>query len=218
MIGKLRGRIDELSADHAILDVGGVGYQLFCSSRTLASMGIDDHTMLWVETHVREDHIHLYGFASPAERQAFRVICQVQGVGAKLGLAILSLLSPGDIARAIAAGDSTSFTRVSGVGPKLGTRIVAELKDRLTGFGFDGPTLASTQPAPAAAAKTGRGKSSAAPLSSQPNPLDDALEALVGLGYGRAEAMQALARVQRDMPELQSPEALIPKALKELSL
>ena len=123
MIAKLAGLLDSAGSDSAIVDVGGVGYLVFCSGRTLAKLPAKGAPVsLLVETHVREDHIHLYGFADAAEREWFRLLTTVQGVGAKLGLAILGTLAPDDLARAIASGDKASLSRPAGVGPKLAAR------------------------------------------------------------------------------------------------
>src|SRR5580704_4812127 len=124
MIGKLRGRIDEIHEDSVILDVGGVGYQIFCSSRTLAALPpVGETAQLIIETHVREDHIHLYGFPDTIERDWFNLLCTVQRVGNKMALSILGAYSPEQLAHAILAKDTAAFSRISGVGPKLAERI-----------------------------------------------------------------------------------------------
>ena len=179
MIAKLRGRVDQLGEDFAVIDVGGVGYLTFCGARTLAALpAVGEMAELAIETHVREDHIHLYGFSSASEREMFRTLMTVQGVGAKAALAILSALSAQQIAQAIASGDQSAFKRASGVGPKLGARIVAELKDKLAGFTFSAATPAVT---------TVKG--------APPTGAEDAVSALVNLGYARMDAFGAVSRV-----------------------
>src|SRR5271154_6781063 len=131
MIGKLRGLIDTIDDDSVIVDAGGVGYLVFCSSRTLAALPpVGEAAQLIIETHVREDHIHLYGFPDAVERDWFRLLMTVQGVGVRMALAILSVFAPAQLAQAIAARDDKSLTRVSGVGNKLAERLTTELKDK----------------------------------------------------------------------------------------
>ena len=202
MIGKLTGVLESSGEDWALVDVRGVGYLVFCSARTLERAGRQgDGVSLLVETHVREDHIHLYGFADPAERDWFRLLSTVQGVGAKMALAVLSTLSPADIIRAIAAQDEAALTRASGVGPKLAARIVAELKDK-AGSVILGPTAVAS----AGAASAGLEESA-----------EDALSALVNLGYGRSEALGAVAEASRKLGSKAPLTALIKEGLKELS-
>ena len=202
MIGKLTGRVDSLGDDWALVDVSGVGYLLFCSSRTLGRLGgSGEPASLLVETHVREDHIHLFGFAELAERDWFRLLSTVQGVGAKMALAVLSALSPSDLVRAIAAQDKAALTRANGVGPKLGNRIVTELKDKVAGLEL-GPAAANGGTRPA----VGFGGTA-----------DDAVSALVNLGYGRGEAFGAVSQALRDLGGEARVEALITAGLKELS-
>jgi Holliday junction DNA helicase RuvA len=199
MIAKLTGVIDSKSAEAAIVDVGGVGYQVFCSARSLHRLPAAGGAIsLFIETHVREDHIHLYGFVDAAEREWFRLLTTVQGVGAKLGLAILSALSSADLTQAIAAQDRTSLTRASGVGPKLAARIAAELKDKVGGVAL-GPVAAV-----AAATETS-------------GPVADAVSALVNLGYRRAEALGAVAQAAKRLGANAALDALIRAGLKELS-
>ncbi len=196
MIAKLSGLLDSAGSDSAVVDVGGVGYLVFCSARTLAKLPAKGTPVtLLVETHVREDHIHLYGFADAAEREWFRLLTTVQGVGAKLGLAILGTLAPDDLARAIAAADRASLSRPSGVGPKLAARIAVELKDKVSAIAF-GP--ASVSPPESAAAT-------------------DAVSALVNLGYRRAEAFDAVATASRRLGAAAAVDALIRAGLQELS-
>jgi Holliday junction DNA helicase RuvA len=196
MIAKLTGLLDSAGSDSAILDVGGVGYLVFCSARTLARLPAKGAPVsLLVETHVREDHIHLYGFADAAERDWFRLLTTVQGVGAKLGLAILGTLAPDDLARAIASGDKASLSRPSGVGPKLAARLAVELKDKVSGMAL-------------APAGPGLPESGAAA---------DAVSALVNLGYRRAEAFDAVATAARRLGTAAAVDALIRAGLRELS-
>src|SRR5688572_4636847 len=139
MIGKLTGRVDDVAEDHAILDVGGVGYLIFASAKTLGQLVSGQAASLRIETHVREDHFHLYGFTSEAERAWFKTLNTVQGVGVKMALAILSVFTPDQLLTAIGAQDKKAFTTVSGVGPKLAERIVTELKStvaKMSGAGF----------------------------------------------------------------------------------
>ena len=131
MIGKLKGIVDTIGDGFLIIDVAGVGYYVFASSKTCAQTAAGEAVEFLIETHVREDHIHLYGFANAGEKDWFNLLLNVQGVGTKVALAILSLHSPQDLVAAIASQDKTAFARVSGIGPKLAQRIVTELKDKV---------------------------------------------------------------------------------------
>ncbi len=205
MIAKLTGMLDTVGEDRAIVDVSGVGYLVYCSARTLANLpGAGDPVVLLIETHVREDHIHLYGFADSAERDWFRLLSTVQGVGARMALAILSALPPAELVRAIAAQDEATLTRPSGVGPKLAARIVAELKDK-AGQIFLGPVVALPG---------GRAADAEAQI---PIPYDDAISALVNLGYQRAEAFGAVAGVTRELGADAPLEDVIKAGLRELA-
>jgi len=202
VIAKLRGRVDSRGDGEVVLDVAGVGYLVFVSARTLTVLpGVGEAAELAIETHVREDHIHLYGFSSPAEREMFRLLLTVQGVGAKVGLAILSALSADEAISAIVAGDAASFRRAAGVGPKLAQRVVAELKDKLPalspGSSFQPPT-------------------GAAPASSDPG-LGDAISALVNLGYGRTEAFTVVNRMAQRLGAATPVGILIRESLKEMA-
>src|SRR5947209_8862722 len=178
MIARLAGVVEQIEPDAAIIDVGGVGYLAFCSTRTIGRLPPPGAAArLLVETHVREDHIHLYGFVDTAERDWFRVLTTVQGVGARLALAILSVLSPDALALAIFAQDKASLTRADGVGAKLAARIVNELRDKVGGLGL----------APAAAGEVTPVNAGAV------GPASDAVSALVNLGYRRAEAFTAVS-------------------------
>jgi Holliday junction DNA helicase RuvA len=198
VIGKLTGIVDSSGDDWVILDVGGVGYLVFCSGRTLGLLPpAGGAATLWIETHVREDHIQLFGFADPAEHDWFKLLQTVQGVGAKMALAVLSALPPHDLVRAIAAQDKASIARAHGVGQKLAGRIASELKDKAGGIVL-GPV--------AAANGAGRGEIS-----------EDAVSALVNLGYRRAEAFAAVAKASGDLGRGASVESLIKAGLKELA-
>jgi Holliday junction DNA helicase RuvA len=206
MIGKLKGRIESLEEDGIILDVGGVGYVVFLSAKSLAALGgVDEAASLFIDTHVREDHIHLYGFVSMEEQSAFRLLCTVQGVGTKMALAVLSAFHPSEIAQAIAAKDTKMLTRASGVGPKLAERMVTELKNKAV-------KLAGGAFAPVAA-PAGKSKAAVRPLDES----EAALSALVNLGYGRSEAFAALSLVRQKNPDANTLEALIKGGLQELA-
>ncbi len=204
MFARLKGILDEIGEDTAIVDVGGVGYLVHCSSRTLGGLpGRGEAVRLEIETHVREDHIHLYGFADTGERDWFRLLTTVQGVGARVALAILSVLPPDALVQAVAAQDKAAVARANGVGPKLAQRIVSELKDKVGSMSF--------VPGAAVAGDSGKG---AAPES---GASDDAVSALVNLGYGRSEAFSAVAKAARKDGASGDVSALIRDALKELA-
>jgi len=218
MIGKLRGAVDSLVEDGVILDVHGVGYIVYASARTLGTLPAAGGTAtLLIETHVREDHIHLYGFADAAERDWFRLLSTVQGVGVRHALAILSVLSPADVTRAVAAQDKRALGRANGVGPKLAGRIISELKDKAGGIALgaaataapSGDTGGGGQPVPPDAAPGDAALGDAA--------LGDAASALANLGYGRSEAYGAVAAAARRLDESADIQALIREGLKELS-
>jgi Holliday junction DNA helicase RuvA len=196
MIAKLTGLIDATTGEGVVLDVNGVGYLVFCSPRTLARLPAKGApASLLIETHVREDHIHLYGFAEVAERDWFRLLTTVQGVGAKLAQAVLGVLGPDDLAHAIAAADKASLARAPGVGQKLAGRIAAELKDKVGAVALG----------PAIAALPERGAEA------------DAVSALVNLGYRRAEAFEAVSAATRRLGGSAQVDQLIKAGLKELS-
>lgn len=205
MIARLKGLVDWVGEDSAIIDVGGVGYLIFCSSRTLSALPpVGEAMSVEIETHVREDHIHLYGFATGAERDWFRLLTTVQGVGARVGLAILSVLSPEEAAQAIAAQDKASVARANGVGPKLAGRIVSELKDKVGGLALGPVAAGSGAPAGTAAA------------SAVGAETEDAVSALVNLGYSRTDAFGAVARAAKAAEGAANTALLIREALKEL--
>lgn len=202
MIAKLRGLVDEVGEDWAVIDVGGVGYMVFCSAKTLARLpSVGEAAQLFVETHVREDHIHLFGFALPAERDWFRLLLTVQGVGNKVALAMLSALSPEDLSRAISSGDKAMLSRAQGVGPKLAARLITELKDKVVGI-----VLSPTAPAGLAMVS--------APIEA--GPIEDAISALVNLGYRRIEAHAAVLKALDGLGEGAPARALIREGLKTL--
>lgn len=204
MIAKLSGRLDETGTDWAIVDVGGVGYLVHCSSRTLAALGeVGEACTVHTDLQVSENDMRLLGFATSAERDWFRLLTQVQGVGSKVGLAILSALSTGELRDACAAGDAASVARANGVGPKLAGRIVNELKDKagaLPGSGPDGGGMAG---GPMGAATPAGGASA------------DAVSALENLGFKPAVAAQAVARAHAELGEEAAMSDLIRVALKK---
>ncbi len=203
MIGKLRGKVDSTDGDSLILDVGGVGYQLFCSTRTLMAAAPGEAMSLVVETHVREDHIHLYGFASALERDWFRLLSTVQGVGSRTALAILGAYGAEQLSRAILAKDIAAFKAISGIGPKLAERIVVELKDKVLKIGIGGQDMTTS-------------KKVSATKPSLPSAADDAISALVNLGYSRSEAYSATLRASEALGEKTGLDALIRASLQEL--
>lgn len=179
MIGKLTGLVDTIAADHAIIDVGGVGYLVHCPSSTLARMTMGAGVTLAIETKLSEEAIRLYGFISAQERDWFRLLQTVQGVGARVALSILSALKPAEIERAIVLGDKSALGRAQGVGPKLAMRITAELKDKVSGLAI------STDAAQAGMrVLPGAGRAVEA----------EAIAALVKLGYTQSAASDAVAR------------------------
>jgi len=203
VIAKLSGVVAEVGEDWAVIDVRGVGYLAFCSARTLARLGArGEAAALLIETHVREDHIHLYGFIEPDEREWFRLLTKVQGVGARLALAILGAVPHDRLADAVAAQDKALLTQAEGVGPKLAQRIVNELKDKVGAL-------------PMAAAIT---SGAIAPAPATARAAADAVSALVNLGYGRSEAYGAISEASRQAGAEASVEGLIRAGLKELSL
>jgi Holliday junction DNA helicase RuvA len=200
VIARLRGTLDALDEGHAVIDVGGVGYLVACATRTLAALPRPGEAVdLLIETQVRDDSITLYGFQTAAERSWFRLLQTVQGVGARVALAVLSALGPDGLARAVVAQDKAALARASGVGPRLAGRIASELKDRLTEL----PPLPGA-PAPGPAASLG-------------GSAGDAVSALVHLGYGRSEAHAAIAKAAAALGNAAPVEALIRTGLKELA-
>lgn len=204
MIGKLRGIIDSTDADSLIMDVGGVGYQVFCASSLIASLVPGEACALIIETHVREDHIHLYGFAGNIERDWFRLLATVQGVGNKTALAILGAYTTEQLSRAILAKDISAFKAISGIGPKLAERIVTELKDKVLKIGAGHASLGA-----------GEKKSGAKPPASSAS--EDAISALVNLGYARMEAYTAMLKAAEKLGADAGLDALIRAGLQEIS-
>jgi Holliday junction DNA helicase RuvA len=201
MIASLRGVLEMLGEDSAVVDVGGVGYLVFCSSRTLGDLPAPGSAVRFhVETHVREDHIHLYGFLEEAERSWFRLLTRVQGVGAKVALAILSAVSTEELFQAVAAQDKATVARASGVGPKLAARIVIELKDKVGALSFS-PAAWRAQ----------------APAAAEGSLNEEAVSALVNLGFSRTEAFGAVARAGQSLGEAAAIDDLIRIGLKELA-
>lgn len=205
MIARLKGIVEELGDDWLIVDVNGVGYHVFASSRTLGSMIVGEAVTVVIETHVREDHIHLYGFADTTERDWFKLLTTVQGVGAKVGLGIQSALSPDEISQAIAAQDKATITRAPGVGPKLGARIVSELKDKVGAIALNQTLAAAT------------GKSQSGGVSAKGSAVSDATSALVNLGYNASQALGAVSEAAGELGEGADVSALIRGGLSRLA-
>ena len=204
MIGKLRGVVDSYGEDWVIVDVGGVGYQVHCPARTLQALPpVGDTATLSIETYVREDLIRLYGFASDVEREWFRLLMTVQSVGARVALAILGVLKPGDLATAIALQDKATLARAPGVGKKVAERIVAELRDKAPAWSSADPAVVNLQ----------------ADLADRraPTAVAEAVSALVNLGYAQIQASAAIAAASRSAGEGANTEMLIRLGLRELS-
>jgi Holliday junction DNA helicase RuvA len=203
MIGKLSGVVDTIGEDFIILDVHGVGYLVHCSSRTLMQLRqVGEPAKLVIETHVREDSIRLYGFIADAERDWFRLLQSVQGVGAKVALAVLGAMSAAELAAAIVRQDKVQIARAPGIGPRLAARLVTELKDKVPA----GATLSQTQ-AGAADVDTAAGLPG----------VQDAVAALITLGYARPQAGDAVAAARQALGNTVDAAALIRQALKQLS-
>ncbi|MEJ0061992.1 MAG: Holliday junction branch migration protein RuvA [Alphaproteobacteria bacterium] len=200
MIGRLSGILDNIGGGQILLDVGGVGYIVSCSARTLRQLPAAGQPLrLLIETQMREDAMNLYGFMETEERDWFRLLVTVQGVGAKVALAILGSLGPEQLVAAITAQDKAMLTQADGVGPKLAVRLMTELKDKVSGFAV---TSIAAKSAPGA-------------IMGIDQTMADALSALVNLGYRRAEAFDALSKTRKDMPEARL-DSLIPAALRQL--
>ncbi|MEP3049146.1 MAG: Holliday junction branch migration protein RuvA [Roseibium sp.] len=204
MIGKLKGTIDSYGEDHVILDVHGVGYQVHCPSRILQGLPrAGEAAVLFIETIVREDMIRLYGFGQEAEREWFRILMTVQGVGAKVALGILGILKANEVANAIALGDKATITRAPGVGKRVAERITSELKDKAPGLAsIDQETIAVAQ-------------NVADNVASR--PVAEAVSALSNLGYAQAQASAAVAKAMQSADEDATTETLIRLGLKELA-
>ena len=210
MIAKLKGLIDHIDLNNLILDVNGVGYAVFASSHTLRKIGrVGDAVSLLIETHVREDHINLYGFADAQEKEWFQILCRVQGVGTKVALAILSVATPKDLILGIASGDKNIVKQADGVGPKLATRIITELKDKVGSMSLEATSVSTA---------TGGVANSdpIAPIADDDRVLQDAISALVNLGYQQSDAYKVINDVRRE-GETQDLSSLITQSLKKLS-
>jgi len=199
MIASLSGVVEQIGAESVVVDVGGVGYLVFAASRTLARLPARGEPIrLLIETHVREDHIHLYGFADEAERGWFRILTTVQGVGAKTAVAVLSALAPDALTAAVIAQDKAALTQAAGVGRKLAQRIVMELRDKLGAVALGAPADDDASPAGGAVA-------------------GDAVSALVNLGYPRTDAFAAVSAAARALGAEARFDALLKASLKELA-
>jgi Holliday junction DNA helicase RuvA len=204
MIGKLKGVIDSYGEDHVILDVHGVGYVVQCSAKTLTALpSVGEAAVLAIETQVREDAIRLFGFRTDGEREWFRLLQTVQGVGSNVALGILSVLDPGGLATAVGTGDKAAIARAPGVGPKLAARITAELKDKAPVFGAVDPALIRL--------------SGAVEDRTAPKPVAEAVSALVNLGYPQAQASAAIAAAMRVAGDGAETPQLIRLGLKEMA-
>ena len=219
MIAKLKGIVDTVGDEYCIIDVNGVGYLVFASSKTLGRLKIGEAANILIETVVREDSISLFGFASALEKEWFFTLTKVQGVGAKVCLSILSALAPQQLAQAVAAQDKASFTRANGVGPKLAARIVTELKDKIVTI----PVAAAATTAELAKEldmdadqETETYEDNLMARADDPTAMEDALSALVNLGYQRLEAYRVVNQVLIANPNVDVSE-LIRLSLKEFA-
>lgn len=203
MIGKLKGTIDEIGEDYVLVDVHGVCYVAYCSARTLSKLGsAGEACILFIETYVREDQLKLFGFITALEREWFNLLQSVQGVGAKVALAVLSTLTPGELANAIALQDRTAVSRAPGVGPKVAMRLVTELKNRAPAFAGEAINIGLKQ-------ELGEGVAAA--------PVADAVSALTNLGYSRDQAANAVAAAMKTAGDGADSAKLIRLGLKELA-
>ena len=220
MIAKLRGVVDTIGEDYCIIDVNGVGYLVYASSKTLSRLIKGNQFSLLIETVVREDSISLFGFYDAWEKEWFLTLTKVQGVGAKVCLSILSALTPSQLAQAVSAQDKASFTRASGVGPKLAARLVTELKDKIVTIPTELTTRNDLQTASEAKVdateETVEYEDAIAGRIENPMKLDDAISALVNLGYQRLEAYQAVNKANAADPSADVAK-LIRLALKEFA-
>ena len=220
MIAKLRGVVDTLGSDYCIIDVNGVGYLVFASAKTLAKLARGAQVALLIETIVREDSISLFGFADAWEKEWFLTLTKVQGVGAKVCLAILSVLSPLQLAQAVSAQDKNSFTRANGVGPKLAARIVTELKDKIVSVPIvevakDINMALNDDLTPVE--ETATFEDNLVARDDDPTKMEDAISALVNLGYQRLDAYKAVNQAMIKAPDADMGE-LIKLALKEFAM
>ncbi|WFU08118.1 Holliday junction branch migration protein RuvA [Rhizobium sp. CB3090] len=203
MIGKLKGTIEEIGEDYALVDVHGVCYVAYCSARTLSKLGsVGEACVLFIETYVREDQIRLFGFMTVLEREWFNLLQTVQGIGAKVALALLSTLTPAELANAIALQDRSAVSRAPGVGPKVAMRIVTELKNKAPAFAGEAINIGLKQ-------ELGEGVASA--------PVADAVSALTNLGYSRDQAANAVAAAMKSAGDGADSAKLIRLGLKELA-
>ncbi|WP_267554882.1 Holliday junction branch migration protein RuvA [Rhizobium rhizogenes] len=203
MIGKLKGTIEEIGEDHVLVDVHGVCYVAYCSARTLSKLGsAGEACILFIETYVREDQIRLFGFTTALEREWFNILQTVQGVGAKVALALLSTLTPAELANAIALQDRAAVSRAPGVGPKVAVRIMTELKNKAPAFAGEATNIGLKQ-------ELGEGVAAA--------PVADAVSALTNLGYSRDQAANAVAAAMKLAGEGADSAKLIRFGLKELA-
>ncbi|MEL6871424.1 MAG: Holliday junction branch migration protein RuvA [Pseudomonadota bacterium] len=210
MIGKLSGVVDAVGESHCIIDVGGVGYEVQASARTLRTLMPGERTSLTIDTHVREDAIRLFGFSSELERTWFRTLQTIQGVGAKVALACLGILSPQELANAISLGDWASIERTPGVGKKLAQRIASELRDKAPMLNVGAVSVAGSG-----------GEASAPPIATAADGdaavAAEAISALTNLGYQPVHAGQAVATAMKDLGDGADVAALIRRGLKELA-
>lgn len=207
MIGKLKGIVDSYGPDWIIVDVHGVGYLVHCSSHTLAQLpGAGEATVIAIETYVREQEIRLFGFSTDVEREWFRLLLTVQGVGTRVALAVLSTLRPSELAAAIATQDKAMIARTPGVGPRVGQRICTELKDKV-------PAISGVAGDPISEIFGDTG------VETVGTPESDAVSALINLGYSQAQAMAAVAVAVREVDEDKAADAasLIRRGLRELA-
>ncbi len=209
MIAHLKGIVENTGDGWAVIDVNGVGYRVFCSARTLANMpAAGQATIVKIETHIREDHFDLYAFIDQPELDWFKLLTTVQGVGAKLCLAILSALSPDELTNAIISQDKTTMTKANGVGAKLATRIVSELKDKVAKIATS-PSMVKDD------ISNGAGPDNS---SQEVNKaVDEAISALVNLGYSRSDAFNAVLKAKEKLDDNANMPALIKLGLQELS-
>lgn len=221
MIAKLRGVIDTIGDDYCIVDVGGVGYLVFASAKTLGKLVRGKQYCLLIETVVREDSISLFGFYDAWEKEWFLTLTKVQGVGAKVCLSILSVLSPAQLSQAVAAQDKNSFTRASGVGPKLAARLVTELKDKIVTVPWEATSIGDLSQGEnmneqQATEATENYEDNLIARADDPSKMEDAISAMVNLGYQRLESYQAVNKASAANPDADVT-GLIRLALKEFA-
>lgn len=206
MIGKLKGLYDSSGTDWLIVDVGGVGYHVFCSGQTLRNLPLPNNPiMLYIDTHVREDHIHLYGFLTQEERSWFRTLLSIQGVGGKVALSILTCLTPEQLYTAIVAEDKKALTQADGVGPKVAMRLITELKEKIVGLSFGGES--ATVVSLKGHAPTGN-----------KGIKQDAISALSNLGYTASDAFTQVTKAITKLGDDVTLDQIIKAALKELQV